>query len=140
MMESRYPIVTFDKILRRADGKITLDDVADYQCVGLRLYGRGAFIRELKSGATIKRKQQWLLRAGDVVYNKLFAWKGTFAIADASVNGCIVSDKFPTYTLDPTAVSPEFLALWFRSHRLASDAKSLSKGAAALSKLTLNPP
>lgn len=139
-MESRYPIRTFDKILRRVERKITLDDTADYQCVGLRLYGRGAFIRETKAGASIKRKQQWILKAGDVVYNKLFAWKGTFAIANASVNDCIASDKFPTYTLDTAAVCPEFLALWFRSPRLASDAKSLSKGAAALSKLTLNPP
>lgn len=140
MIESRFPILTFEKIMQRVDRRFLVDDVNEYQCVGVRLYGQGAFIRETKPGALIKRKQQWILRAGDVVYNKLFAWKGTFAIADANVDGCIVSDKFPTYSLDTRVVTPEFLSLWFRSPQLAYEAQLLSKGAAALSKLTLNPP
>jgi type I restriction enzyme, S subunit len=140
MIESRFPILRFEKIMHRVDRRFSIDDVDEYQCVGVRLYGQGAFIRETKPGALIKRKQQWILRAGDVVYNKLFAWKGTFAIADANVDGCIVSDKFPTYSLDTRVVTPEFLSLWFRSPQLAYEAQLLSKGAAALSKLTLNPP
>lgn len=139
-MLSRYSIVSFDKILRRVERKITLDDSEEYCCVGLKLYGKGPFIRETKEGALIKRKQQWILKTSDVVYNKLFAWKGTFAIANEAVNNCIVSDKFPTYCLDKTLVDPDFLALWFRTPHLADQAKNLSKGAAALSKLTLNPP
>ena len=140
MITSRYPIVTFDKILCRVDRRIVLSEAAEYQCVGLKLYGKGAFIRECKVGAAIKRKQQWIVKRGDVIYNKLFAWKGSFAIADEAVDGCIVSDKFPTYSIDTSRVHPEFLALWFRSPHLAMIAQNSSKGAAALSKLTLNPP
>jgi type I restriction enzyme S subunit len=88
----------------------------------------------------IARKQQWIIRAGDVVYNKLFAWKGAFAIADDSVDGCIVSDKFPTYEANAALVDPRLLAWYFRTPELAKQAEGLSKGAAAISKLTLNPP
>jgi type I restriction enzyme S subunit len=140
VIESRFPILTFDKVMQRVDRRLFINDADEYQCVGVRLYGQGAFIREAKPGSLIKRKQQWILRAGDVVYNKLFAWKGTFAIAGGSVDGCIVSDKFPTYSLDTKVVKPEFLSLWFRNPQLAYEAQLLSKGAAALSKLTLNPP
>lgn len=140
MIESRYPIVTFSNIMERVERRIMLDDSEEYNCVGVRLYGHGAFVRETKQGSLIKRKQQYILRAGDVVYNKLFAWKGTFAIADSLVDECIVSDKFPTYRLNQQIVKPEYLALWFRSPQLAYEAQLLSKGAAALSKLTLNPP
>ncbi len=132
MIQSRYPIVGFDKILWRVERRHSLDDAAEYQCVGLRLYGRGAYVRETRSGVAIKRKQQWIIKAGDVVYNKLFAWKGTFAIADDSVDGSIVSDKFPTYSLDLESTRPEFLSFWFRTPQLAHDAEKLSKGAAAL--------
>ncbi|MDP9224965.1 MAG: hypothetical protein M3P18_14195 [Actinomycetota bacterium] len=135
-----WEITRFDKILRRVERKVTIDDEAEYATVGVRWYGNGAFVRERLLGADIARKQQWIIRAGDVVYNKLFAWKGSFAIADDTVNGHLVSDKFPTYALDEALVDPGFLAYYFRTADVAMQAERLSKGAAAISKLTLNPP
>lgn len=132
--------VRFDQILRRVERKVELDDSATYDCAGVRWYGLGAFTRETLLGMQIKRKQQWVLRAGDVVYNKLFAWKGAFAIADEAVDGCIVSDKFPTYAADPTLVDIRYLGYYFHTPQLSQQATNLSKGAAAISKLTLNPP
>jgi type I restriction enzyme, S subunit len=130
----------FDSILDRVERKFIIDDAAEYSRVGVRWYGNGGFVRDRVLGADIARKQQWILRSGDVVYNKLFAWKGAFAVADDSVDGHIVSDKFPTYTLDTDQVDPRYLAYYFRTHPLAFQAERLSKGAAAISKLTLNPP
>jgi type I restriction enzyme S subunit len=130
----------FDEFLRRIERKVIVDDLSSYDCVGVRWYGMGAFIRENLPGISIARKQQWLIKAGDVVYNKLFAWKGSFALADSDVDGCIVSDKFPTYQLDTTVVNPQFLRYYFRTMDIAQQALALSKGGAAISKLTLNPP
>jgi type I restriction enzyme S subunit len=135
-----WSAIRFDRILKRVERKLIIDDTAEYSRVGVRWYGNGAFIRDRVFGGDIARKQQWLLRAGDVVYNKLFAWKGAFAVADETVDGLIVSDKFPTYELDTSQVEPRYLALYFRSYQLAFQAELLSKGAAAISKLTLNPP
>jgi type I restriction enzyme S subunit len=132
--------VRFDRFLNRLERKLFLDDVQTYNCAGVRWYGMGAFLREQLTGSEIKRKQQWMLKAGDVVYNKLFAWKGSFAVADTSVDGCIVSDKFPTYEIDPNLIDSKFLSYFFRTAEIARQAQNLSKGAAAISKLTLNPP
>lgn len=130
----------FDQILERVDRKLLIDDATEYSRVGVRWYGNGTFIRDRALGAEIARKQQWIVRAGDVVYNKLFAWKGAFALADDTVDGHLVSDKFPTYALDTAQVEPRYLGHYFRTHQIAFQAKRLSKGAAAISKLTLNPP
>lgn len=135
-----WRIARFDEFLHRVERKITLDDDMEYDSVGVRWYGMGTFVRERSSGIDIARKQQWLIKAGDVVYNKLFAWKGSFAIADSAVNNCIVSDKFPTYEADTEIIDPTFLGYYFRMPKLAAQAQGLSKGAAAISKLTLNPP
>jgi type I restriction enzyme S subunit len=101
MMVNEMPLVwriaRFDEILIKVDRRFIINEDQEYKTVGVRWYGNGAFVRERLLGASINRKQQWEIRTGDVVYNKLFAWKGAFAIADESVNGCIVSDKFPTY-------------------------------------------
>jgi type I restriction enzyme S subunit len=135
-----WRLARFDEILKRTDRRFVIDDSASYDCVGVRWYGLGAFVREHQLGMDIARKQQWLIRADDVVYNKLFAWKGAFAVADSSVDGCIVSDKFPTYEADRSFVDLRFLSYFFRTRQLARQAEEKSKGAAAISKLTLNPP
>lgn len=139
-MHREWRLARFDEFLRKVDRKFILDDTATYKCVGVRWYGMGAFVREIQLGASISRKQQWAIRRGDVVYNKLFAWKGAFAIANEGVDGCIVSDKFPTYEIDPTQIDPRYLGHYFRTPQVAQQAQDLSKGAAAISKLTLNPP
>ena len=130
----------FDEIFERVNRKVFIDDSEQYKCVGVRWYGMGAFVREHLLGAEISRKQQWLIRSGDIVYNKLFAWKGAFAVANPSTDGCIVSDKFPTYRADEEQVDDRWLRYYFQTPALAQQAAALSKGAAAISKLTLNPP
>jgi type I restriction enzyme S subunit len=51
-----------------------------------------------------------------------------------------VSDKFPTYEVDHSVADLNYLRWYFRFPRLWDDARRLSTGSAALSKLTLNPP
>lgn len=70
----------------------------------------------------------------------MFAWKGSFAVAGDDVDGHLVSDKFPTHEFDPALVDGNYLRYFFRSSDLQQQALRLSKGAAAISKLTLNPP
>lgn len=135
-----WHMARFDTILERVERKFTIEDAAEYDCVGVRWYGLGAFVRERQLGMNIARKQQWMIKQGDVIYNKLFAWKGSFAIADSSIDGCIVSDKFPTYRVNSQLIHSSYLGYYFQTHQIALQAQNLSKGAAAISKLTLNPP
>lgn len=139
-MSRPWPVVRFNEILERVEQRFVVDDTERYKCVGIRWYGQGAFIRQELVGADISRKQQWRIEPGDIVYNKLFAWKGAFAVADETIIGCIVSDKFPTYRADIRRVDLGWLKWHFRTPEIARQAQDLSKGAAAISKLTLNPP
>jgi len=118
----------------------TLGPAEDADLVGMRLYGDGPFHRELKPAIKIAKKSHFRIKSGDVIYNKLFAWKGTFGLVPAALDGMLVSDKFPTYALDRTKVSERFLTWYFRYPPLWEQAREKSTGSAALSKLTLNPP
>ncbi len=135
-----WRLARFGELLRRIERKVVIDDSTTYACVGVRWYGLGAFVRQDLLGLNIARKQHWVVKAGDILYNKLFAWKGAFAIADESVENCIVSDKFPTYAVNSELLDPSYLRYYFRAPQLANQAQNLSKGGAAISKLTLNPP
>lgn len=136
-MTVRY---SFRDLLKRVERPLMVVDGEEYDCVGVRWWGRGAFIRETKPGEQIAKKKQYTIRSGDIVYNKLFAWRGAFAIADETVDGCIVSDKFPTYRLVSGIIVPEYLGVLFQSPGLAARSADKSTGMASVSKFTLNPP
>lgn len=135
----RWPMAHFGDVLRRVERTVTIEEAKEYATVGVRWYGRGAFVRERLLGADIAAKQQSLIKEGDVVYNKLFAWKGSFAVADDAVDGHLVSGEFPIYELDRELLNPAYLSYYFQTPELGLQAGRLSRGAAAISRLRLNP-
>jgi type I restriction enzyme, S subunit len=130
----------FSEFLRPRPRPYQLGADEDANLVGMRWYGEGPFHRELKSAMNIAKKSHFVIRHGDVIYNKLFAWKGTFGIVPVEFDRMFVSDKFPTYELDRSEVDESYLRWYFRYPPLWEEAKAMSTGSAAISKLTLNPP
>lgn len=139
-MSAKWSRARFGEFLRPHLRPYKLGPTEDANLVGMRLYGQGPFHREIKESIRIAKKSHFVVRAGDVIYNKLFAWKGAFGVVPPELDGMFVSDKFPTYALDQTEVDENYLRWYFRYPPLWEEAQVLSTGSAALSKLTLNPP
>lgn len=139
-MRATWDTLSFAQFLKPNLRPYLLAPDEDANLVGMRLYGEGPFHRELKPATKIAKKSHFVIRCGDVIYNKLFAWKGSFGVVPQDLDGMFVSDKFPTYELDRSVVSEDFLRWYFRYPRLWEEARAKSTGSAALSKLTLNPP
>ena len=140
MIADTHPAVRFEEIMRPNRRPYELGPTEDANLVGMRLYGQGPFHRELKVASKIRKKSHFVIRENDVIYNKLFAWKGAFGIVPGDLDGMFVSDKFPTYHLDTNRVDRNYLRWYFRYPPLWEQARQMSTGSAALSKLTLNPP
>jgi type I restriction enzyme S subunit len=139
-MSVKWPRGKFGEFLNPNSRPYVLGADEDANLVGMRLYGEGPFHRELKPAMRIAKKSHFVIKAGDVIYNKLFAWKGTFGVVPSALDGMFVSDKFPTYELDRNKVDENWLRWYFRCRPLWDEAQTMSTGSAALSKLTLNPP
>jgi type I restriction enzyme S subunit len=140
MMKAEWHKIAFREFLTPNLRPIDLRPDQDANLVGMRWYGEGPFHRELKVATKIAKKSHFVIHAGDVIYNKLFAWKGTFGIVSQDLDQMFVSDKFPTYTLDESKVSAGYLRWYFRNPELWEQARIKSTGSAAISRLTLNPP
>lgn len=134
------PRVRFSEFLQPSSRPYTLADDQNADLVGMRWYGEGPFHREHKEAHRIRKKSHFLIKSGDVIFNKLFAWKGAFGIVPPELDGMYVSDKFPTYLLDTHIVNSGYLKWYFRHSELWDQARGKSTGSAAISKLTLNPP
>lgn len=88
---------------------VTLDPARPYRMLGCRWYGEGLFVRETKTGAETAASTLYSVESGDLVYNRLFAWKGSFALADDESAGALVSGEFPTFRIDLERAVPEYL-------------------------------
>lgn len=65
--------------------------------------------RNVISGSAISAKQVYEVKPGDLVYNRLFAWKRSFGLAASEIAGGTVSNEFPTFVVDADRVAPRYL-------------------------------
>lgn len=127
-------MVAFGDLVEEDNRLIEVLDHEEYACGGVRLHGKGVFVREYKRGTELKKKfVQHTVRAGDIVYSTLFAKSGAFAVADDSVDGIVLSEKFPTFALKSGEVSLDYLKWLFRSGQLNRIAEDQMTGIAAFS-------
>jgi type I restriction enzyme M protein len=92
-----YETVPVGDFVEEVQEKEKLKPDQFYKLIGVRWWGGGAFIREEKLGREIKTKSLNGLSAGWVIYNRLFAFRGSFAILDTEHEGCYASNEFPTF-------------------------------------------
>jgi len=107
-----WPRARLGEVLRQVERAEVIDASRTYRLLGVRWYGQGLFVREEKIGAAIAASRVYSIKPGDFVYNRLFAWKGSFAVAGRESSGAHVSNEFPCFATDATRLDPYFL-LWF---------------------------
>jgi type I restriction enzyme S subunit len=84
---------------------------ATYRLLGVRWYGQGPFHREDGVGGEIKAPRLFEAWSRDLIYNRLFAWKGSFGIVGPELDGCFVSGEFPLFRVDESQALVEFVNL-----------------------------
>lgn len=112
--------------------KVEADD--HYKMAGVKWYGEGVFHRETVRGN--EQSAKWLspIVPGSLMYNRLFAWKASFAVVPSDLADCYVSNEFPQFVADTSKVLPEYLYLWCVSERTIKAVNAASTGSAAVSR------
>lgn len=114
--------------------KADIENDKEYKCGGVRLNGRGVFVRETKLGSDIQK--QWVMhktKKNNVIYSTLFADKGAFAIAKECDEELVFSEKFVSFTITDNNVLPEYLHVVFQTDYLSAQCDELKTGMAAFS-------
>lgn len=130
----RVPMYTLVEQVRRDE---FLDDETEYPVLAMSWYAKGLYVKHVKMGAEIKADKSYQVKAGDFVYNRLFAWKGSFAEATPEVDGCYVSNEFPTFRVTSPDVVPGYLWAYFAQPALWEYIEALSTGTTSTSRLRL---
>lgn len=104
--------------------------------LGVRWYGAGCFV---KTDTPVKAKTLNRVATGDVVYSKLFAWKGSFGVVPASMDEVLASTEFPTFRSERSFLLPGFFELWAGRTELWDTVDALSTGTTGNSRNRLAP-
>ena len=79
--------------------KVRVEPGQAYPLLGVRWYGKGAFLGEVVSSETTKASAFYAVPTGDFIYSRLFAWKGSFGLIPPGLSVSYVSGEFPLLKL-----------------------------------------
>ena len=133
-MSDRKKPVQLGELLTIISRPEAVNPTQTYDILGARWYAKGLYIKEQKKGSQIQADTLYRVEMGDLVYNRLFAWKGSFALADMAAHGCYVSNEFPCFAVKSPTVLPKYLSYYFSQESWWNQALGLSTGGTPTSR------
>jgi len=113
-MTKAWPKVKLGEVLRPTVRAEVVDTSKEYRLLGVRLDGKGAFLRETVTGTQTSATKLFRVETNDFIYSRLFACRGAFGVITEDLDGCYVSGEFPAFLPVPGKIDVEFLKFWFR--------------------------
>lgn len=106
---SKWPLVPLGEVASPIERPEVPVPGKPYRQVGVRLWGEGAYERELLDGSETKYKTLSRVEANDIIVNKIWARNGSVAVVPENLEGGYVSGEFPTFTPTSQKLEPR----WF---------------------------
>ena len=129
-----WEIHEIGKLVNQLKDKVNIVETEQYDMIGVKWYGEGLFHRETVQGDDLSSSYVYPLKKGTFVYNRLFAWKESFAIVTDEFDGKFVSNEFPRYEVNTDKVLPEFLYLFCLTKMMQKEILRRSVGSSAVSR------
>lgn len=124
---SRILQVPLSELAHEIVRPIALQTGMPYRSVGVKWYGEGVHIHEIRNGHEFDASR-FEIRANDLIYNDMWARRGSVAIVPEDLSGCVASSHFPTFELDCSRVEPCYLAWYFRTPTFWDACETASRG------------
>ncbi len=126
--------VLIGSLVRQVTKRVKTEPESQYKMAGVKWYGEGLFHRETVRGDALSASHVTPLVFGALVYNRLFAWKASFAVVSSEFEDCYVSSEFPQFIPDTIRVLPEYLYLYFTREATIQAVNAASTGSTAVSR------
>ena len=137
----RFPNITKDwelervgNLLNQITKKHKVEGDVYYRLAGVRGKGGGVFHRETVKGKELSASWLQPLMPGALIYNRLFAWKESFAIVPEEHANHFVSNEFPQFVVNKRKAIPEYLYLVFIGKKVIRAVNAASIGSSAVSR------
>ena len=133
-MPNHWPRVPLGQLLTAVSRRETVKPDDTYRILGAHWYAQGLYVKNVTTGAGVQASNLYRVAQNDFVYNRLFAWKGSFAVATGDNDGCYVSNEFPCFRVNGHRLDAKFLWRYFSRASTWDEALSLSTGGTPTSR------
>jgi type I restriction enzyme S subunit len=130
-----WPEIPLSEIAAPISRLVQVEPGRDYRTIGVKWWGEGAYERETIDGSRTAAKTLSIVRAGDLIINKIWVRHGSTAIATKSVDGCAASNEFPTFKLDEDKIVDRWIHWQTKTKRFWSKCDALSKGTSGKNRI-----
>lgn len=133
-MNGKWPLVRLGDVVKQISRTERVEPAKEYRLLGVRLNGRGPFIRECILGSNTSATTLNQVQEGDFVYSRLFAWRGSFGIISRELDGCYVSNEFPLFSIIAERLDIRFLWFWLRLPQVLATVEADCTGSTPLTR------
>lgn len=127
-MSKSWPQVALGEVLRKSEESVPIDPNATYSEVTIKLWGKGVVLRREAAGSEIAAPRRSVVRAEQFILSRIDARNGAFGIVPPSLDGAVVSNDFPSFSLNTQRIIPKYLGWLSRSADFVDLCKAASEG------------
>lgn len=131
----KFPLVELSELLEPASRWFAPDSFTVYRQLGVRLWGHGAYEREQILGADTKYGKLNVCKKDDIVVNKIWARNGSIAVVPQELDGTVVSNEFPIFTVKKELLNPQWFRLFTKTPILWSQCANLARGTSGQNRI-----
>lgn len=114
-----YPLVLFGEFLNKPIIKKTkIDDDNEYRILGVRSYGKGAYINRTVKGNTLKMRTYQIAPKDHLFWCKVDTKNGAFGIIDDNLANGVASSNMTFAEIDKAKANTEYVQLLFTSPKV----------------------
>lgn len=106
-----YDVFPIGNFLERNRHSINIQDEVEYKRVTVRANNNGVMLRDIEIGKNIGTKKQYLVNEGQFILSKIDARNGAMGLIPSELDGAVVTNDFPVFTIDKQKILPQFLVL-----------------------------
>jgi len=97
------------RVLVEERDEVRIEPDQTYRTAGIYSFGRGLFERDQISGAETSYKVLYRLHRDQFVVSRLNGWEGAIDVVPDELDGCLVSNEYPTFSIERSRADPEYL-------------------------------
>jgi type I restriction enzyme S subunit len=108
-MSTTWPKVRLGDLLRKSEETIAPERTKEYREITVRLWGKGVIERGRIAGASLAGRR-FVAREGQFIASRIDARNGAMGLVPASLDGALVTNDFPLFSIEKQRLLPGFLS------------------------------
>lgn len=127
-MKKGWSEVALGEVLEPRNETCTLSPDEQYQEITVSLWGKGVRLRRKVMGSEIAASERNVARTGDFIVSKIDARNGAYGFITPELDGGVVTNDFPLYTVVQERIHPRWMYWVCRSTYFVDLCRSASEG------------